>query len=329
MNLLPTSRRRLTVLGLAAVIAVACGFILRTAVERELISPKAVLGFWAVMSPRSVDRAYYRLRADGEALLLDAKNLLSESSPEDGRKVMARLREQQAELLVKYDTFVATHPEHVDGLVAHADLLAQSGDRAKSLDQLETAARLAGNRVELWRELVDRSIHFGEVQRAFPACESALKLAPDDLGLLRTFANSIFVYRRDAMEHYHMDEAEAFDRALKLLKRAVDLYPQNMDIALDFAGSFYSIKPTRHVEAIAAWDHVRKISTSEFDRQNATLHIARFLIRVGERQKAGVLLAEVTLPEHSIHKGRVSRLISGTPEILADSLVTPARFTGE
>lgn len=310
MTLQKPSQRRVAALGLITVIVIAGGSAMRSAVERELISAKTVIQFWAVASPFPSNREFYRLKAEHQQLQEDAQAVFINGADKAYPEAVKGLVQRQKALLETYGNFLTRHPHHVLGLADHSDLLAESGDRNGCLIALQKAAELSKRDVALWMELANRSVRLGDLRRAFPAFEHALELDPRELRLLRDYSSSLFVFRKDAMEYYSIDEAEVFDRSMKVLRHARDLYPKNMDLAVEFAMSHYSIKPERNADAIEAWQFVQQLSRSEFEKQAASLHIARFLIRRGELDQAGTVLASVTLPAHSIHKGRVNRLMA-------------------
>lgn len=325
MNIQSKARRRSVALALVAVIAIACGSILRTAVERGLVPAATVLKFWAVASPRAADRAYYRLQSDNEVFHQELALVLARYGERVPPEVLQAVRQQRKQLLDKLEQFTGEHPGHVLGLVAHADMLVESGFTKRSLEQYEKALQLSGDDPLMWREYAGRSIHYGDMRRAFTALERAHQLQPGDLGTIRDYSNALFLYRPDAMDHYGLTEAQVFDRSLELLKQALVLYPHNLDLAVDLANSYYSIKPARDLEAVEAWAYVRKIALHEHDRQQACLHMARFHLKSGELDKAAELLAQVTLPAHAVLRGRVERNIASASQ--PGSLVVPASFT--
>ncbi len=314
MKIQKPSQRRVLIAILLTVIAVASGSTLRTAVEREVISPAAVVQFWATVSPFPANREYYRIKARHIALQDDIRSMLAGAENDKTRLVVQELKNRQAALRRDLTAFLDEHPSHVLALIASADLHAECGNRIGSLDDLARAAELSPGDVEIWTELATRSVRFGEMRRAFPAFERALEIEPEDLALLRDYSNSLFVYRKDAMHHYNINEAETFDRSMRVILKARDLYPQNIDLAYDIGMSYYSIRPSRNEEAVEAWKHVQKISRNEFERQTASLHIARFLLKSGDLSEAGHVLAEVTHPGHALHKGRVTRLLAGVTD---------------
>lgn len=305
MTIRSKSRRRLAVLALLSVITLAGGSFLRTAVERELVPQSAVLRFWAVASPLSEDREFYRLAADTDDYRVEARHLLGQATPAEEEAVIEHLLRRRGSLLNRFEAFVEAHPLHVTGLRAHADLLLESGAAVRSLAQWERAAELSKDDPRVWKELADRAVHLGDMSRAFMAYEHALRADPENLEIIQALSTALFVYRADAMQRYDITEAEVFDRSLDLLKHAAELFPKDIAVAVELAESYYTVKPPRDSEAIGAWARVQEMVETEHQRQEASLHMARFMIRRGHREKAENVLARVTLPAHSRMRNRV------------------------
>jgi tetratricopeptide (TPR) repeat protein len=329
MNLQTKTRRRAAVLALVAIITVACGSILRTALDRDLLPAHVVLRTFAAVSIFPSDRAYYRLQAVDREFRAEAATLLTNPAPGERDALVEHVRRRAAALTEQHETFVNTHPRHVRGRVAIARFLFDTGKPRQGLVHLERAAELAGDDDELWVQLGQKCIAVGDIRKAFGCFERALESNPENLACYRDYANSILVYRRDAMLHYDIDEEEVFTRGLGLLWQALEHYPKNMDLAMDLGRTYYAVKPGREDEAIAAWQHVGQITKDDFRRQEVRVHLARFLIRAGRLEEAREQLAGVNMPEHEMHKGRVlatlERSATAGPEVVA----VPASFVTE
>lgn len=329
MTIQSKSRRRAAVFALVALITIACGSLLRTAIDRELIPQTTVLRVCAALSPIPANREFYRLRAEDTLFREEARALLAGSGPSDRSEVVKRIRSRLDSLLGQYDAFLKEHPEHVQGLLAHGELLFENGDKAGGLARWEQAAARSPENGPLWSRLGRECLRLGEIKKAFECYERAVALEPKELGNYRDLSTAMFVYRRDAMEHYQIDEPAVFDRSLKLMRRAMELQPKNVDLAVELAMCYYSVKPARNQEAVIAWAYVRNLVKSDFERQAADLHMARFLIRDGHYHEAESLLAGVTHPEHALHKGRVSGTLANATAATRGFEVEPANFKAD
>ena len=74
----------------------------------------------------------------------------------------------------------------------------------------------------------------------------------------QNFATTVYPYRKDAREHYNINEAQVFDKALELYKEAMKLAPDDVVLAENYAESYYGIRPLRTNDALVAWTNVHE-----------------------------------------------------------------------
>ena len=65
---------------------------------------------------------------------------------------------------------------------------------------------------------------------------------------------TVYLFRKDAMEYYKIDEQQVFNKALACTSRPMKYDPANFELAQDVAQTYYGIKPVRTDEALSALD---------------------------------------------------------------------------
>ena len=86
----------------------------------------------------------------------------------------------------------------------------------------------------------------GPVNKAFECYEMAITLNPEAAVYYHNFGTTVYLYRKDAREHYDIQEEEVFDKALALYGVAQKKEPKNFDLAEDIAQTYYGIR-TREI----------------------------------------------------------------------------------
>jgi hypothetical protein len=81
----------------------------------------------------------------------------------------------------------------------------------------------------------------------------------------------------------------------------------NIVLAVDYAQSFYGIKPMRTNDAIAAWKHALTLAKNTEEEQGIFLHLARVELNTGHWNEALVHLNSVTNAEMIELKTRLER----------------------
>ncbi|HAO80264.1 MAG TPA: hypothetical protein DCQ92_15105, partial [Verrucomicrobia subdivision 3 bacterium] len=110
-----------------------------------------------------------------------------------------------------------------------------------------------------------------------------------------------------AREFYGINEQQVFDKALGLYRQAMKLAPQNLVLAVDYAESYYGIKPLRTNDALVAWTNCLNIAKDDNEREGVLLHLARVKISAGFYDEAQAHLDAVTNAAFLDLKNRLAR----------------------
>ena len=106
---------------------------------------------------------------------------------------------------------------------------------------------------------------------------------------------------------YRIDEEAVFNKALDLYRQAMKLDPTNLVLAIDFAQSYYGIRPMRVKDALAAWEHCLSIAKNDVEKQGIYLHLARVELNAGMFESAQKHLDMVSHTEMQDLKARLQR----------------------
>lgn len=217
--------------------------------------------------------------------------------------------------------FRGKHPE------AKGVELIEAPFRSEILRLLELVRRLEVSRHEQpespepWSELAEQLLHAGRVAEAFGCHEKTLKLLPLEASYYSDFGTVLLLYRVDAAAHYQLTMQAVFDKALGMYRRGMSLEPENFRAAVALAESYYLVTPARLVEGQAAWEHALKLAKDESERNEATVHLARYAILRGRPNLAKVYLEQVKEPRFTMPKLALQRRILDAEK--AAATVTP------
>ncbi|MBI3879136.1 MAG: tetratricopeptide repeat protein [Verrucomicrobia bacterium] len=263
-----------------------------------------------------VERAYLKLVEADNAAQTEVENWMREDekfAEANGGVRSPTLRSrilQRFEPVRKgYDEFLLQHPEHVAARVAYASFLGDIKEEAESFKQLEKAAQLAPNDPAILNNLANIHGHIGDVRKAFDLYERAIALKPKEALYYHNFGDTVYLFRRDAMEHYKIDVQQVFDKALKLYAQALELDPKNFPLATDAAKTYYGIEPKRIEDALAAWRYAFKLAEGDEGQQGVRLHFARWEMFAKRFDQARTQLNQVTLPQYSEIRSNVWRMV--------------------
>jgi len=254
---------------------------------------------------------------------LDERQKLDPNDPrtESSLAFHRRVDERNGRVRTQYEALIRLHPDYAAARNAFATFLEDTGDEEGAILQLEKASELDPKDPAVWNNLANHYGHVGPVHRAFASYERAIALNPFEPVYRYNLGTVVFLFRKDAMEHYHCDEAEVFRRALDLYREARRLRPHNFRYAFDLAQTYYGVKaePASTPEAkaaaerrladaaLAAWRDALELADNDRDRDGIALHFARWHIRLRDFDTARKHLLSVSHPENLEIKARLLR----------------------
>jgi tetratricopeptide (TPR) repeat protein len=220
-----------------------------------------------------------------------------------------------------YQEFIAKHPDYAPARVAYASFLHDMGEEDGELEQLLKARELDPTIPSVWNNLAN---YYGEnspITNAFKCYEKAIELDPTEPVYYDNFGTTVYLFRKDATEYYHINEQQVFDKALALYRKAVQLDPTNFVRASDLAMSYYGIKPLRTNDALTAWTNALRLAHDDIEREGVYIHFARIERQIGQYAEAHRLLGTVTNELYTELKDRLTRSINEKehPELVTNN----------
>lgn len=219
------------------------------------------------------------------------------------RRILARF----APVRKQYEDFLQQHPNHVQARIAYASFLGDLQDEESSQQQLEKALALDTNNPAIYNNLANIYGHIGPVRKAFAYYDRAIQLNPLEPVYYQNLGTTVYLFRKDAMEFYHLNEQQVFAKAFLLYSNAMRLDPMNFPLASDVAQTYYGLNPIPTDKALAAWTNALNIAHDEVEREGVYLHFARLKLLAGRLSEARKHLDAVTNGMYAQLKSRLER----------------------
>src|SRR5215469_13235105 len=192
-----------------------------------------------------------------------------------------------------YEDFIKRHPQYAQARIAYASLLHDLGEEDAESDQLLKARDIDPSIPSIWNNLGNYYGEHGPLTNAFICYEKAIRLDPTESVYYQNFGTTVYLYRKDVREYYHINEQQVFDKAMGLYSNAMKFDPTNFPLATDVAESYYGIKPMRTNDALLAWTNALKLAGDEIEREGVYLHFARINIQINRLALAQHYLDDV------------------------------------
>ncbi|TAK97702.1 MAG: tetratricopeptide repeat protein, partial [Verrucomicrobia bacterium] len=159
----------------------------------------------------------------------------------------------------------------------------------------------------VWNQLANLHGHTGDPKLAFDYYAKAIELDPTESVYYHNFGTTVYLFRKDAMEHYGITELQVFEKALDLYAKAMQHDPTNFLLAADVAQTYYGIRPLRTDDALRSWTNALSLAQTEIDREGVYIHFARIKLLAGRFDEARAHLNAVTNEAHAVLKDRVAK----------------------
>jgi cytochrome c-type biogenesis protein CcmH/NrfG len=219
-----------------------------------------------------------------------------------------------------YEKFLRNHPDSARGYLAYGTFLDDIGEEGKAVVEYENSRQLDPKNPAVWNQLANYYGENGELTNAFAGYTEAIRLDPTEPVYYQNFATTVYLFRKDAREFYHINEQQVFDKALGLYRQAMKLDPRNLVLATDYAESYYGIRPLRTNDALVAWTNCLNVCKTEIEREGVLIHLARVKIAAGFYDEAQAHLDAVTNAVFSVLKNRLERSLNDHKNPPAGSL---------
>ncbi|MEI8289965.1 MAG: hypothetical protein WCH99_10870 [Verrucomicrobiota bacterium] len=240
---------------------------------------------------------------------------------ENSAELTRRIRERFDRVRERYNKFLKNYPDYARGYLAFGSFLNEIGDEDGAKAQFENSKQHDPKNPAVWNNLANYYGEHGQLVNAFAHYAQAIKLKPDEPVYYRNLATTIYLFRKDAREFFHLDEQEVFDKALGLYQKAIQLAPGDFVLATDYAESYYGIKPLRTQAALIAWTNALAIAHTDAEREGVQLHLARVKIVAGFSAEAQAHLDLVSNPLYLDLKKRLARSLAETKKTSKNTVV--------
>lgn len=224
-------------------------------------------------------------------------------------ELKARILKRMEPVEKGYQDFIKAHPRHSRARVAYASFLGDIKGEEAALEQLEKALAIDTNNPAIYNNLANIYGHIGPVTNAFAYYERAIKLSPDQPVYYHNFGTTVFLFRKDAKEYYHIEEPQVFAKAFELYSNAMKLDPTSFPLASDVAQTYYGVHPFPPGEALKAWTNALRLTDDEVEKEGVYIHFARVNMLAGKYALARNHLQDVTNSKYAELKRRILRTL--------------------
>jgi tetratricopeptide (TPR) repeat protein len=263
------------------------------------------------------EREYQRLlelddaaQAEVDRWLTSTNQLTGTGASLDPSTMRLRIKQRFEPVEKAYQSFLDRNPKHVRARIAFGSFLGDIGREDEARQQYEKARDIDPTQPAAWNNLANYFGHNGPVTNAFACYEKALELKPNEPVYYQNFATTVYLFRHDATNYFHISEQQVFDKAMEMYRKALALDPENFPLATDLAQTYYGIQPPRVKDAFKAWNEALKIARDDIEREGVHIHFARWHRTAGDVEAARRELDLVTNQMYAVTKDRILKSLA-------------------
>lgn len=280
----------------------------------NLVTQSTGISITALDTNSAVDQELSKIEDDDDNAMTEVDGWIRENQefaakgagiPKD--ELNRRIRERFDGCKKAYEDFLKQHPQHARARIAYASFLHDLGDEDAEEEQLLKAREIDATIPAVWNNLGNYYGEHGPMTNAFICYEKAIQLDPTESVYYQNFGTTVYLFRKDVKEYYHINEQQVFDKAMGLYSNAMKFDPTNFPLATDVAETYYGIKPLRTNDALVAWTNALKLAGDEVDREGVYIHFARINIQINRLALAQHYLDDVTNSMYGDLKRRLER----------------------
>ena len=220
--------------------------------------------------------------------------LMTTGAGESKEALNQRIHARLNTVRTNYADFLRRHPDSSRGYLAYGSFLDDIGDEEAGKVQFANASQLDPKNPAAWNNLANYYGENGALTNAFADYARAIELDPSEPVYYQNLATTVYLFRKNAREYYGISEQQVFDKALELYRKAIQLDPENFELATDYAESYYGIRPLRTNDTLVAWTNALNIAHNDVEREGVFIHLARVKTAAGLFDEARVQLDAVT-----------------------------------
>lgn len=230
-----------------------------------------------------------------------------------------RVRDHFSEIKQLYEDYLSTHPDSMQGRLAYASFLSDIGNENDATVQWNKLIEKHPQNPVLWNNLGNSFAQRSAPEKAFSYYEEAIRLAPKEPLYVKNLAAVVYLFRREAMDYYLLNELQAIQLAQTLYEKAALMDPDDFVLATQLAQTCYYTIPFDAAKARAWWQKAYELASDEPERQGVILHFARIAILNNQFDEAQKQLDLITYKDYLPLKERLRENLNQRQKIKRDS----------
>jgi tetratricopeptide (TPR) repeat protein len=235
------------------------------------------------------------------------KQIFADAAKEGDNVDESSFKQKLQTLVHDYELLLRNNPKYAEAYAAYGLMLSKVDMRKEAAAMLLKANQLDPDIAVVKNQIGNLIAEDGKPLQAAPYFLAAIKLEPNQ-PLYHYQLGTLLAEARDEFLKANTGEwtRASLDAAMhNAFKRAAELAPDRFEFAYRYAESFYDLEKPDWDGALKAWSALEEKAPTPIERQTMRLHAANVCLKMGDTNRARVLLDTVDEPKLQGQKARL------------------------
>jgi tetratricopeptide (TPR) repeat protein len=214
----------------------------------------------------------------------------------------AWLRGELESVIKSYDVLIQKNPDYALAYGGYGMLLGKVSMTKEAVIMLLKANKLDPTMPEVKNQIAVHLAEDGKPVDALPWVTAAIDLDPKKPLYHFHLGELLAAGRGEFIKTGQFDDAKLDQAILDAFQKAAELAPTDFSLGYRHAKAFYDLATPRWADALAAWEKLEPLATTEAQRQLVKLQRVHVLLKLARPAEARPLLATVTSMELAAEK---------------------------
>ena len=230
-----------------------------------------------------------------DKILRKQETFFSNSKP-DVKLNEKEMTRRAKDIIGAYEDYLSSNPDDINALILYGKFLRKVGQGDYAIEFFIRADDLNPRIAVVKQQIANYLIENSQPVEAFPYIILTVELEPQRSVYHYDLGNFLYLFSDELIDSNILSEKSVMSLMHKSFKQASLLEPENIDIQLRYAQSFFDFTDSNKTEALGVWSSLEKKfdKRSKFEQDYIKLCQAKTLIKLERPNEAINIIKTIT-----------------------------------
>ena len=216
------------------------------------------------------------------------------------------------DIMERYEALIQENQFHAYSRILYGKFLNQIGHHEKAIKYFSDADSINPNLAINKQQIANYLIRSNKIVDALPFMILATEIEPNTAIYHSSLGEFIYEYQEELIQSMDGNVTFLYNSMINSFQKAARLESGNFNYSLRYAQCYGDLNISRPEEALSAWERILVNFDNLSTRENQYINIqrAKWMIELGRKNEARVILKKINLPSLNPYKEKLlNRLI--------------------